>query len=398
MVAWHSGEHPERLAYAMWSAIAESTLPVAHTLIATYGPIGALDRVASWVDRGAPGPYRDALDRLAPRLATTSIERLVDRHLAYGGFVLTPEDDAWPEGLNDLGPAAPLALWGRGGAALGPVPERGAPNVGPGSVESPTAGGSGTGMIAMVGARAATGYGLDFATTASGQLATMGYTVVSGGAYGIDAAAHRGALAAAGRTVAVLAGGPDRLYPAGNTELLHAIEAEGMILSEHPPGRQPARFRFLQRNRLIAALGAATVVVQAALRSGALHTARRAAELGRGVGAVPGPVTEQMSAGCHEAVRSGFATLVTDAAEIAELASAIGQVDASKHSHRRGVLDGLDPLQARVYDALPASGSAELVTLADVSGLSVGEVRSALGYLQLAGRVEVRGERYRRSR
>jgi DNA processing protein len=172
--------------------------------------------------------------------------------------------------------------------------------------------------VAMVGARAATNYGTTVAYEIAADLAAEGVVVVSGGAFGIDAAAHRGALAAQGVTIAVLANGIDQVYPVGNTSLLHAVMATGVVMTELPPGMHPTRQGFLARNRLIAALGGATLVVEAAARSGSASTVTRALELGRDVMAVPGPVTSMMSVGTHELIRDG-ATLVTSADDVREL-------------------------------------------------------------------------------
>ena len=150
-----------------------------------------------------------------------------------------------------------------------------------------------------------------------------GATVVSGAAIGIDGAAHRGALAVDGATVAVLACGVDRVYPAAHATLLERIAATGLVVSEYPPGSVPARHRFLVRNRLIAALGAGTVVVEAALRSGAQRTAADTEALGRLVMAVPGPVTSGPSAGCHQLIRDG-ALLVTSADDVLEAVGRLG--------------------------------------------------------------------------
>jgi DNA processing protein len=142
--------------------------------------------------------------------------------------------------------------------------------------------------------------------------------VVSGAAYGIDAAAHRGALAVAGTTIAVLACGVDRPYPAGHAALLDTISQAGVIVSEQPPGRPVSRTRLLDRNRIIAALSTGTMVVEASRMSGSMHTARDAAELGRPLMAVPGPVTSAASGGCHQLIRRGDATLVQCGAEVIE--------------------------------------------------------------------------------
>jgi DNA processing protein len=154
------------------------------------------------------------------------------------------------------------------------------------------------------------------ATQIADGLAGKRCTVISGGGYGIDAAAHTSALAAEGVTVAVLACGPDQVYPSGHQDLLKAIGRNGVIVSEYPPGQRPSRRRFLARNRLIAALSAGTVVVEAAVRSGTMVTARHAQQLERPVMAVPGPVTSVQSSGCHQLIRDGVATCVTSAGEV----------------------------------------------------------------------------------
>ena len=180
----------------------------------------------------------------------------------------------------------------------------------------------------MVGSRAATGYGGHVAGEIAADLGERGWAIVSGGAYGIDAAAHRGALAAEAVTIAVLACGVDYPYPAGHADLFAAIAAQGLVISEWPPGRHPGRMRFLVRNRVIAALGCGTVIVEAGERSGALNTARHAANLGKPLMAVPGPVTSAQSAGCHRIIREWGANCVTRAADIIELLSPLSVPDA----------------------------------------------------------------------
>ena len=252
--------------------------------------------------------------------------------------------------------------------------------------------GSATGLsLALVGSRASTRYGEQVASQMAAQLADHGAVVVSGGAYGIDAAAHRGALRT-GRTISVSAGGVDRLYPAGNATLLQEVIEHGALVAEVPPGCQPGRHRFLSRNRLIAAMSQATVVIEAAWRSGALSTARHAADLGRPLGAVPGPVTSIESAGCHRLLREG-AVCVTDADEALELVLPLGLTDpeADKEADPAragsGLLDGLDRSSAAVLDAMPARGAASVEALARSAGLAESEVRAALGLLELAGKV-----------
>lgn len=240
-----------------------------------------------------------ALERWAPRLADLDPLRALDRADAVGAVLLHPGHPDWPHGLDDLGPAAPLALWVRGPADPAALLGR---------------------AVAVVGARAATVYGRRVASDLAGGLAARDVTVVSGGAFGIDVAAHRAALAAGGVSVAFLAGGIDRPSPVANLDVLEALVAGGgALVAESPPGSTPTRSRFLQRNRLIAACTRATVVVEAAWRSGALSTASRAAELLRPVGAVPGPVTSMASAGCHRLLRDGGAVCITGVDDVLEL-------------------------------------------------------------------------------
>jgi DNA processing protein len=266
---------------------------------------------------------------------------------------------------SDLAP--PLALWVRGPGNAAELCDQSA---------------------ALVGARAATGYGQHVATEFGAGLATAGFTVVSGAAIGIDGAAHRGALAAGGPTVAVLACGSDRSYPAAHEALLERIAATGLVVSEYPPASVPARHRFLVRNRLIAALAGGTVVVEAALRSGAQRTAADARALGRPVMAVPGPVTSGQSAGCHRLVREG-AVLVTRIEEVLEEVGRIGVHLAEEPAGSAArPTDGLGPAAVLVYDALPARAARGVAWLAMEAGLPPGAVRTALAELSGRGLVE----------
>jgi len=246
-----------------------------------------------------------------------------------------PGDVEWPAQLDDLGDARPIGLW-----------VRGLPNFRVWALKS----------VAVVGARACTEYGAHMAATLAADLAADGWVVVSGGAYGVDGAAHRGALGATGATVAVLACGVDRPYPRGHTELINRIAEQGLVVGELPPGEHPTPSRFILRNRVIAALTRGTVVVEAAYRSGSLVTARAAQRLGRHTIGVPGPATSALSAGVHELLR-GDAVLVTDAAEIVELVGDIGELAPD----RRGPVlprDLLEPAARRILAALPGNRSA----------------------------------------
>ncbi|MHB1064856.1 MAG: DNA-processing protein DprA [Georgenia sp.] len=369
-----------RLAAAAWCRIAEPGDEAAGALTERRGVVEALDWLAHTAARDAVGadrssPWHDAVRRWVPRLEGLDIRRELDVLARLGGHLLLPGDQGWPAGLDDLGAARPFALWVRG--------------------TLPSESGAGR-AVAIVGARAATAYGQRVASELAVGLAEAGVCVVSGGAYGIDAAAHRGALAAEGATVAFLAGGVDRLYPAGNSDLLEAVAAATAVVAEVPPGSAPTRNRFLARNRLIAAGTTGTVVVEAAWRSGALSTAAHAARLARHVGAVPGPVTSMASAGCHRLLRESDAVCVTTASEVLELIAPMGEHLPLEPPVRPGLLDGLDPVAARLLDALPARGAAAIPNLVRAAGLAPAEVRSALGVLELAGRVERAGGGWRR--
>ena len=221
---------------------------------------------------------------------------------ATGQRWVTPGQSEWPESLDDLAAfgedldpiggamGAPLGLWVRGAGRLDEL--------------AATA-------IAVVGARTCTTYGAEVAGDLAADCADAGFTIISGAAFGIDAQAHRGALSLERPTIAVLACGTDVDYPRAHAAMLSRIGAEGLIVSEYPPGTPPLKHRFLARNRLIAGLSLAVVVVEAARRSGSLNTLHWADQLGRATMAVPGPVTSKQSGGTHEAIRNGKSVLVT---------------------------------------------------------------------------------------
>ena len=296
---------------------------------------------------------------------------------------ITPSDCDWPPRLDDLGQQRPIGFW-----AIGSW--------------------DGAEMLSIVGARACTGYGSYIAGALGADLASAGMTVVSGAALGIDAAAHRGALAVGGGTVAVLACGIDRVYPRAHEALLRTIGERGAVLSELPPGAAPTRFRFLHRNRIIAALGIGTVVVEAARRSGSLVTARLAAELGRVVMAVPGPVTSDQSAGAHELVRDG-ATLVAQASHVREACASltaacreppeeevasttsVARIRSKPPARARQAVraEPADPVEELLLEALPsaaADAGADVFALARATGIGPDAVFAALGRLAASGR------------
>jgi DNA processing protein len=288
-----------------------------------------------------------------------------------GMRIVVPGDAEWPTQLDDLGDARPLVLWLHGSADLRL---------------------SCVNSVAVVGARAATGYGQHVAIELAAALAEKSVCVVSGGAYGIDASAHRGALAADGATVAVLAGGLDFGYPRGHSELFASIAANGVLVSECPPDRGPTRPGFLIRNRIIAALTRGTVVVEAALRSGALNTARHARDLCRPVMAVPGPITSEQSAGCHELVRDYGAMCVTSASDVAEHMSLPGWgLSAGPRRGPATARDLLDPAAVAVLEEVPVRGGRGPASIATRAGVDLDTALRCLGLLAADGFVE-RGE------
>jgi DNA processing protein len=308
-----------------------------------------------------------ALKRWQPRIPDLAPERDLATMSRLGGRLIIPSDGLWPAQLGDLGLQEPICLWWRGHEQPLPAVEK---------------------SIALVGSRDSTSYGASVTGDLAYSLAQRGYTVVSGGAYGIDAHAHRAALAggsAALPTIAVMAGGVDRFYPSGNEDLLRAVSNQGAVLAEVPPGSAPTRYRFLQRNRLIAALSAVTVVVEARWRSGALNTAHHAESLGRAVGAVPGSVHSANSAGCHRLLRDGGAVCVTDAAEVAELAGPSGAALPEQREGEAHLQDGLTLEDLILLDALPLRSTTSVEKLSAVAGLGQESVRAGLGRLGLLG-------------
>jgi len=367
-------------AWAYLSRVAEPPCLELAALVRSVGPVEAAERVRRGLVDGDLARYTGS--RREIDWAADDLELLARR----GGRLITPDSDEWPvlafaafAGLGgDAGGRArlcggpPMVLWALGPARLDEAALR---------------------AVAVVGTRAATAYGEHVAGDLAGGVAERGVAVVSGGAYGIDGAAHRAALDCEGVTVAVLAGGLDVPYPAGHSALLHRIGQHGLVFTEYPPGVRPARYRFLTRNRLVAAVAGASVVVEAGLRSGAANTAAWARALGRVVAAVPGPVTSSASAGCHALLRNG-AELVTRAEDIVELVGHIGEL-APEEPHPSTPLDGLSEAERLVYEALPGRGSATIDEIAIASGLASGQVLGPLAMLELAGLAERKESRWR---
>ena len=369
----------EMMAWAYLSRVAEAPCADMVRLVEGVGPVEAAERIRR-------ADVDDALvNRTAARrdidCAAEDLELLKRR----GGRLITPGDDEWPglaftsfrgAPVRDRPQGrAPLVLWAIGPLRLDDVAERAA---------------------AIVGTRACTAYGEHVAAELSAGLADHDVAIVSGGAYGVDGAAHRAALAADGMTVAVLAGGVDVLYPAGHSALLHRVGATGLLLSEYPPGVRPARHRFLTRNRLVAALSGATIVVEAGIRSGAASTAAWARALGRVVCAVPGPVTSAASTGCHVLLRAG-AELVTRADEVREIIGRAGEL-AEEETRPTNPLDALTDIERQVYEALPGRGIRTADEIAVASGIAPEAILGPLAMLEIAGLIERVDSRWRLAR
>ena len=358
-------EDSDALARVAWSVLAEPGDGVAGVLIDQFGAADAL-RIALTPEAAMSGletmdettahterALREGRKRWMPRADAGSVHDALRGAAEVSAQLVLPGDPQWPLALDDLGEHAPLLLWARGHTRHLAAQE----------------------SVAIVGARAATSYGDHVAAELAGDLAAGGTLVVSGGAYGIDGTAHRAALASGGATVAFLAGGVDRAYPSGHQQLFGRIADAGAIVSEVPCGTAPTKWRFLARNRLIAALGDATVVVEAGWRSGSLNTAGHAAAMGRPLGAVPGPVTSAASAGCHRLMREYDARCVTNAEEVRELYGATPE--------RTGAQTGDDPEQIRLLDALSSRTSRPAHDLAARAGLATDRVAAMLGLLAL---------------
>lgn len=371
------GGDDERWARVALARLAESGDRALTAEVAEHGPVAVLGRVA---DGTSKLPW---VERYRARIPDVDLPRLRALGAAAGARLVCPTDAEWPAALDLLGElegatsGPPLVLWVRGPLRLTQVVQR---------------------AVAVVGSRAATEYGREVATRLGFDLAERGVTVVSGAAYGIDGAAHRGALAAAGATIAVLGCGIDRAYPAGHDRLIATIAAAGLVISESPPGTPPSRTRFLTRNRLIAALSAGVVVVEAAIRSGALNTVNWASQLSLQTMAVPGPVTSPQSAGAHRCVIDRDARLVTDAADVLELVCSAGE---STQDVRRAPVsdrDRLPPAVAAVLEALPTRAARDAGQLAVAAGVPLNVAIGALGQLQADGWVARDANGWRRAR
>ncbi|WP_327121127.1 DNA-processing protein DprA [Nocardia sp. NBC_01730] len=376
-----SGEaDARRLAWVYLSRVVQGPCAPLSALIDSAGVVEAARAVRECAlpeSLRGPTAQRREIDVAARDLE--SIERI-------GGRVVTPDDPEWPAwrmlGLGQLEPgrdrdgAVPLVLWVRGPRSLLESSER---------------------ALAVVGARCSTGYGNRVTGEIAGDLAAQGWTIVSGAAFGIDSMAHRAALAVEGSTIAVLACGIDRPYPAQHERLLADIAESGLVVSEYPPGATAHKHQFLARNRLIAALADGVLVVEAGLRSGARNTVKWARRLSRPALAVPGPVTSVVSVGCHRMIRDGEALLVTRAEEVVDEAGPLRLSLPGAARPTYNLEDGLTGDEALVFAALPTAGSRVPLELAQHCGLPLPTVRAALPALELAGLVTADESGWRRA-
>lgn len=351
----------ERTARMCLAAVVEPGHPVLAEAVAEFG--------AEEVWAGLLGAEPDL--PIAARARRLRPGELVTRTRAEGLRFLIPGDPDWPPGLAELDgcepvnelSGSPFGLWVSGTGDLAPLAAA---------------------SVAIVGSRASTAYGDTVAADLAAELSDAGRCVVSGGAYGIDAAAHRGCLAGRTPTVCILAGGLDRPYPGGHRPLFERIAERGVLVSELAPGEHPTRVRFLARNRLIAALSPGTVLVEAATRSGARNTVTWANALGRVVMAVPGPVTSATSVTPHRLVREAEAVLVTGAPDVLELLSPLGRANPRQPGERRAT-DELDADELRVFEAVPGRGSLSAGDLALRTGLAVPRCLALLDQLAERG-------------
>lgn len=380
---------------ALGSLLSFCTAPVLR-IVARFGPDEAWERIRNGHTGDGPGQagamlpgvggcepaaspnWRDVRgpggQAFAAWAAQVDPARVAERTDSLGLRFIIPGDAEWPPDLAGLGDCAvnqmggfPVGLW----------------VVGPGDLAQWS-----RSSVAMVGSRSATRYGESVALRFASELATSedgGWTVISGGAFGIDAASHRGALLAGGPTVAVCANGLDKPYPPGNAALIESIRVGGLLVSELPPGSSPNKAGFLQRNRIIAALSQGTVVIEAALRSGARNTASWANALGRTVMAVPGPVTSAMSVTPHNLIRDGEASLVATSDDVRTLLAPMGRgpVVAVTGQARPG--EDLSAAAMAVREALPGRGALSLSEVALISGESVPRCLQALHELATNG-------------
>lgn len=353
----------DRLARVALSCAIEPGDLVTSRLVADHGPQHALEAQLE--------PTKGS--SLHERLREVDPGRRLELAERAGIRFVVPGDPEWPVGLDDLDHIEPLVTATDAHAtSFGGTP----PGV---WVRGPVRLTELSGSVAVVGSRAASVYGVEVTRGIVGQLALAGRPVVSGGARGIDFVAHDATLRAGGATVAVLACGVDQVYPEQNRPLLAHLAAELAVVSEQPPGSRPTRPRFLARNRLIAAITGGTVLVEAALRSGALNTVRWADQLSRPVMCVPGPVTSYTSAGAHLWLRGGGATLVTSGADVLEVVGRAGEHLVEPPRGPEQPRDGLRGVERTVLEQVPAG---EAIGADAIAGRSLVHVRDAVRALE----------------
>lgn len=358
----------ERLARAALSRMTEPGATGVLGLVTQLGPVATWRQLVeerAYIDVAEEDrrPGEDARLRAADLDPARDLARAADQGIRF----VVPGDEEWPDQLSQL---AGVEIHGRGGVPVGLW------------VRGPMSLGELQHSAAVVGSRGATTYGADIALEIGGTLAKAGVVTVSGAAIGIDYAAHDGALKAGGRTVAVLAGGVDRPYPARHAALIRHLAAEHAVVSEAPPGSASHQLRFLGRNRLIAALTAGTVVVEAAIRSGALNTARWADSLSRAAMGVPGPIGSALSQGVHERIREGAMTLVSNGAQVLELVGAPGEHLLEVPWEPPKPRDSLSIRQRQILDAVPVAEPVLVDSIARTAGIGLKETYGSLQRLE----------------
>lgn len=349
----------------VWNALVEPGDRISGILRAELGLVKSLEKVITKNLEAEAGlttaDLSAAYERWLPRYSAELPADLMRRAIKSDAQLLLPTDDYWPSALNALAEHAPIALWFRGNPKNFAHFNR---------------------AVAIVGSRTCTGYGQRITADAVSELVKEGSVVISGGALGVDALAHRVTLSQAGVTVAVMAGSLDNLYPSGNWQLFEEISHSGLVLSEMAPGSTPTRWRFLQRNRLIAALSEAVVVTEAGWRSGSINTASHANSLNRRVFAVPGPINSPSSSGCNRLIRDQLAELLLDPGDL--------PIELGWRTPDRASDSSLGALELRALDAL-THREQSLASIGIASGLTRVELTLALGSLQIA-RLALRGE------
>jgi len=357
---------------ATWSLICEPGDTIAGFLRTQLGTVEALVQVVSsasskelinllptdeYLNQNLQQTLSRSLEVWRSRAMQADVFRSLQLLRNLGGRLITSKSNFWPEQLNDLGIGTPAALW-----VLGDIE----------TLHKTTA------SVSVVGSRIVSEYGKQVTKDIVAALVRREKAVVSGGAVGVDALAHEQAMNLGARTVAVMAGGLDRLYPSQNQELFQRIQDSGLLISEVAPGVSPTKWRFLQRNRLIAALSQATVVIEAGVRSGTINTVHHANDVGRPVGAIPGPITSVRSAGCHELIKEGKAQLIAIPRDLDDL---IGDTDYFEQP-----IKSLGAWEIRALDSIGNSVSS-IEEISKIAGLARYEAELALTKLAKQGLV-----------